>query len=533
MTDQFQMAQYLREVPDSALQTMQNYVPRILVLTEMDRRNRMRQVDQAVKAGQAVAANGGATVADQVQRQFSGMPAPGAPPQQQPGLPPGQMPPGQPQAPQPQQMPPAGAIMQQLAKGGMVRYREGGGVQRGPWAGGYDTPPPAPPPAPVEIAPYVTPEQYAEWFGKRMTPQEAMGQIKGMYGEDPMAPILAELAKFQAKEVVSKPNPFQALMAMGAGMMTSRSPNFLGGLGEGVKAGLSHYGQDRAAYQQDQARVQKQMAEMLEARMRGAQSQANRQNTMAQSAQELLRSDTAAGNQRAQVFGNAEIARSGDRARLQLEKMREDRDAPLREEQIAGLRANRLSQEAENSLIKQMGPKAYEEWKAKLRQQPQHYSLMDQAAFRAVQSLVAQGVSYDEAYSRVMQGRRGDGLIDDATAIFRILVSNDPMAQFDPNKQKVHWATALEMARNKTGAAAAAPEASRLVWDPTKKTFVSQGANGQMKQESHLGTGGKGHTLPGEKSPEEKRKAGEAWLNNLRNVQSPIGAGDMNSVFGR
>lgn len=47
---------------------------------------------------------------------------------------------------------------------------------------------------------------------------------------------------------VNKPDPWQALMQAGLAMMASRNPSALGAIGEGGLAGLSNYGQQKAAY---------------------------------------------------------------------------------------------------------------------------------------------------------------------------------------------------------------------------------------------------------------------------------------------
>lgn len=355
----FQQAEQLKLLSDQQLSMVRGQMPEFLLVAELQRREQMRK---AYEADQMQAQKGGRTVSDEMWSSVAPpVPPPmGGPSPQMQGPGPSPSPVPAPQMMQPQQPMSMGGMVQRLAQGGMVRYAEGGAM--------------------AAIQRILGSMQQPRSLG------DYMGDVRSVVGDDQLSPIMAEMAAQRATPAVGKPSPWQALMRMGAGMMASRNPTPMGGLGEGLTQALNGYSQDRAAYQADQIRMQEMQQRMLAQRAQLAGAMNDRNMGMARLGASLRGDDAAIRNTNLGLMGNAALADAAQDRAIMLENLRTANEAkdPYRIAMAKKAMADAALDEMRKAEIEKMGGEF--NYQVKLRnatREPHVYSAMDQLIFGA------------------------------------------------------------------------------------------------------------------------------------------------------
>lgn len=436
-------ANQLKELSDQQLPMVRGRVPEYLLVSELQRRDQMRKAHQADMAEMQQARGG--TVSDELwqtvmpqtqQPQMGMMPQQGMQQQQQ-GPPPPM-----------QQAMSAGGLVQRLAAGGMVRFKDGGSVK-----------------------PATTLADLAAIVRPTISDGEALQRSRDMYGQDALTPIMAELASQQQQGVVGKPSIWQALMRNGAAMMASRNPTPLGGLGEGIAAALNGYSEDRDKYRNDQVRLQQQKVQNLAQRAGIAREMNSRQQGIAGLAGDFIGNSSRERNTDASLLNNninAAAAQDAQERRTQMEiDAREPERAALADERRAqALDRSRKEEIYQGYLRKAKGDPALAN---QLMIRDQHVQMPRQisAEESLINGVIAQGrkagMSDEEILRNIRTAKTRADITEErlnerATRIWKQLVENDFSAKLDPAKQQALWLKALEMAGNNSATATPQPK---------------------------------------------------------------------------
>lgn len=382
-----QQAEQLKHLSDQQLQQERGRMPEYLLVAELGRRDQMRKAYQADVDKQK---GPRPTVSEEMWAKIQ------PPPQmmmQQPQQMQQAMPPGP-----PQQAMSVGGLVQRLAQGGMVRYADGG------------------------QAPAMTREDLIAMAGQRPDIAQYVQQARGMVGDqDNLSPIMAELAALKAKQIVSKPSVWQSLMQMGAGMMSSRNPTPLGGLGEGMQQAIQGYGQQRDAYNSDQARMQQQAIQNLQQRAAIAQQQNQRQMGIADLAGRLKGDASHEWNTTASVLNNNRLAAANQAGDLQRTQMNIDAMAPVRAAQEAENLAQAQNRQRQETLFQAYLAKAKGD--PVLAKQmmvrddhpvvPRQYSPLEMLQQQVISQAIRSGEKPDEIMERVVQMKSRAGITEE------------------------------------------------------------------------------------------------------------------------
>lgn len=510
---------------DQQLASLRGRAPEFLLAAELQRRKQMRDADQADRAS---AQKQGRTVSEELWKSIE---PPPPPPMQQPMQQPMMLPPGTMGAEQ------QGPTMGQMGMfgGGMVRRYDGGGMMMpGPWRGGLNQGPqqPAIDPTQAAIAQMLAlMEKSPEDANYRKRAQDMMGG-----GQDYLGPIAAELAQQKAAPVVGKPSPWQALMRMGAAMMSSRNPTPLGGVGEGLNAALNGYSQDREAYRGDQVRQQQAQNQMLMQRAQIAQQQQGNQGQMARLAEDIAGRDSHAINTRnAATIGVMQQANAYKNQR-DLSQMQIDANAPFKDSQIAENLAQaedrKIKAQVFQSYLKRAGGDPAKAQSLMIRDQaaaqhidrPREIPFMERVQMNVYQQAIKDGATPAEAGNlaanlKTRKEMTAEKLQERAMRALGLLQKDQN--NFNKPVEEL-WPIALKMVAVEEEAKQEVPPPTGA-WDPKRKTIGAIETNQGSK-----GIGGKGHAQP------KKGMTAEDWLKTLQiRPEGSIDARDVYGMFGK
>lgn len=528
--DIFGTANEIKNLDDQQLMQVRSRIPDFLFAAEMSRRDQMRKAYQADVANK----KGKSTVMDDMEQRMQQQMQP-----QQPMQPQG--PPQQQQPPMMQQAPPQQeGVSQMMAGGGMVRYKDGGSA--GPWREGYGAGAPAAAamPMPAVLRAPRTREEWLAKFGDVPSIAQYKSQAQDlMGGQDYLGPIAAEMADRKAKAVVGKPSGWQALMRAGLAMAASRRPDAMGGIAEGLMAGLDGYSRDREAYRGDQVRQESVAAQLLQQKAAMAQHQQAQATQQAQLAAQLQATQGHRDNTITGGIMNVLTQDEGNAARFSLEKMRDDAqeklNGPLRQAQMEKYRQGAEDAKARRAEIEKYGGEIKADiFRRNATREPHVYSAMDQMRAGIIAEMRAAGKSFreindyfdhnDERLENALKIQRERLVAQDMAAM-----AKDPLfALATPEaKQKAQSESFLRHSQN-LGLAIPGVDSQQIpppvgAWDPKRKSISA------LEPKINTSIGGKGHT-----SPLDKSGSSQEWRKSLElKPEGAISATDIYRMFGK